>query len=105
MKKYNEVQIRKRISMLNDLLDKDEKDGLLSVQKFNQYWQELHQLEHDLLLIYILRYLKRKINIVDLDLSLLPFSDDGSDSDMEECKTHIEAYISHSHKKYESLQR
>ncbi len=105
MCRNDEILIHKRIQELNNILEKDEKDGELSIQEFNQFWCELHQLEHSLLLIYVKRFLKQKKKPVTLDSSLLYGYDEESDSETEKCKEHNETHIFQSHRKSDSFQR
>ena len=86
MKTYNEKQIRAHINEINHILDEDDKIGHLSDKAFKHYWQKLHQLERDLMRIYIIRQLAKKREIEELDTSLLPISEDASDSEVETCK-------------------
>lgn len=104
MCRNDEILIHKRIQELNNILEKDEKNGELSTLEFNNLWFELHQLEQNLRLIYIKRFLKEKKNTVELNLSLLHQSDEESDSNLEECYEHNIANIFPFYKKNESLQ-
>lgn len=104
MKTYNERQIRARINEINLILDEDEKMGHLSDKAFKYYWQKLHQLERDLMLIYIIRHLTRERKVPELDLSLLPICDETVDSDMTNCMERHEASC-YFHKKSDSLQK
>ena len=104
MENHNEKHIRAQIKEINLILDEDEKTGHLSDKAFKYYWQKLHQLERDLMRIYIIRHLTRERKMPELDLSLLPIYDDTGDSDMTNCMERHEASC-YFHKKSDSLQK
>lgn len=91
MKTYNERKIRARIKEINFILDEDEKTGSLADDEFKKYWQELYRLEQDLVHLYIIRHLSQTHKVAELDMSLYPYHEEESDSDMDACKERHEA--------------
>lgn len=88
MRNYDEKQIRKRICELNEILEDDAKNGHLTDSMFRQCCNELQQKERELTNIYIIRHLSQKHKVAELDMSLYPYHEEESDSDMETCKEH-----------------
>lgn len=104
MRIYDEKQIRKRICELNAILEDDEKDGHLTEKKYLQYWKELQQQERNLTLVYIIHHLAKQRKMEELDTSLLPISEDASDSEVETCKER-DITLYHSYRNNEYLQK
>lgn len=100
----DEKKIRERICELNEILEYDSKNGHLTDSEFRQCCNELHQKEQELTNIYILHHLSTKHKVMELDMSLYPYHEEESDSDMDACKERHEASCNF-HKKNNSLQK
>lgn len=78
-----EEEILENINALNSKLEDDEKKGILSDAEYKQCRINLQKAENSLRNMYIQKHLAKEKEAVEPDVTLLPFYDDESDSDMD----------------------